>query len=183
MPLIPPNEIEAVLESVDLLDLVGETVDLRRSGREFLGLCPFHDESNPSFRVDADKGLFYCFGCQVGGNVIQFLQRRDGLTFPEAVRRLQDRVHEPTLTAETAVPLHSRANAHRQFLVERETDRRIRVIKRRIYELSGQLDPRQREVSQTPLADSVLRSAERQLAEAHEELNRHLAERDSWMEL
>ncbi len=64
---------------------------LERRGQSHLGLCPFHKEKSPSFHVNAEKGFFYCFGCQAGGNVISFVQQVDGLTFPEAVRELAER--------------------------------------------------------------------------------------------
>jgi len=74
-------------------DVVGEYVTLRRAGSGSLkGLCPFHDEKTPSFHVTPARGMYHCFGCGEGGDVFAFLQRIDGLTFPESVERLADRV-------------------------------------------------------------------------------------------
>ncbi|MCL2498553.1 MAG: DNA primase [Symbiobacteriaceae bacterium] len=91
MPLYPQELLQTILSRVDLVQLIGEQVVLRRSGRSYLGLCPFHEEKTPSFTVDGDKQLFYCFGCQTGGTAFSFLQKRDNLSFPEAVELLAER--------------------------------------------------------------------------------------------
>lgn len=83
--------VRLVRERTDLVALVGETVRLRRAGRRYVGLCPFHAERTPSFGVAADKGLFHCFGCGAGGDAFEFLMRRDGLAFPEAFEELARR--------------------------------------------------------------------------------------------
>ncbi|MEX0974829.1 MAG: DNA primase [Bacillota bacterium] len=83
--------IEQVRSRVDIVGLVSEYVKLRKTGKNYVGLCPFHEERTPSFSVDPDKQLFYCFGCGAGGSVFNFLMRKDGLTFPEAVRTLAER--------------------------------------------------------------------------------------------
>jgi len=70
--------------------LVGNYCDLKKKGRSHWGCCPFHQEKTPSFKVDADSGLYYCFGCKEGGTVFTFLQKMEGLTFPEAVERLAE---------------------------------------------------------------------------------------------
>ncbi|EQB33533.1 hypothetical protein M529_03760 [Sphingobium ummariense RL-3] len=70
--------------------IVGRHVKLRKAGHEYVGLCPFHDENTPSFRVNDAKGLFHCFGCGAGGDVIDFLTHVEGLNFVEAVRALLD---------------------------------------------------------------------------------------------
>ena len=83
--------LEQIRSRVDIVSLVSEHVKLRKAGKNYVGLCPFHEEKTPSFTVDPDKQLFYCFGCGAGGNIFSFVMRRDGLTFPEAVRVLADR--------------------------------------------------------------------------------------------
>lgn len=83
--------VRLVRERTDLVAIVGETVRLRRQGRRYVGLCPFHAERSPSFGVAADKGLFHCFGCGAGGDVFEYVMRRDGLTFPEALEELARR--------------------------------------------------------------------------------------------
>jgi DNA primase len=89
--VISHETIEAVRHRVSIVSVIGERVRLERRGQSHLGLCPFHKEKTPSFHVNAEKGFFYCFGCQAGGNVISFVQQVDGLTFPEAVRELAER--------------------------------------------------------------------------------------------
>jgi DNA primase len=89
--------LSRIQEATDLAELVGETVVLRRRGRKLWGLCPFHAEKTPSFSVDPDRQLFYCFGCHVGGTAFTYLMKRDGLTFPEAVRRLAERAGIPVV--------------------------------------------------------------------------------------
>jgi len=84
-----------IKQAVDVLDLIGSAVPLKRIGTRYVGLCPFHREKTPSFQVDAAAGLFYCFGCGAGGDVITFTMRHWNLTFPEAVKYLADRYHVP----------------------------------------------------------------------------------------
>ena len=83
--------VDRVRDATDIAAIIGETVTLRRRGQKLWGLCPFHAEKSPSFSVDPARQLFYCFGCQVGGNVFTFLMRRDGKSFPEALAELADR--------------------------------------------------------------------------------------------
>lgn len=85
---ISPEKIEEVKRRADIFEIVSEYVTLKKGGRNFLGLCPFHKEKTPSFTVNRDKQIFYCFGCGEGGNVITFLMKMNGLSFPEAVRHL-----------------------------------------------------------------------------------------------
>jgi DNA primase len=85
---IPEDKIEEVRRRSDIVSLVGEYVTLKKAGRNFLGLCPFHREKTPSFTVSPDKQMFYCFGCSEGGNAVSFLMKLNHLTFPEAIRHL-----------------------------------------------------------------------------------------------
>lgn len=85
----------AVRDAADILQVVGETVNLKKAGRAWVGLCPFHQEKTPSFSVDPDKGLYYCFGCQRGGDVFRFVQELHHLEFAEAVRWLGERFNVP----------------------------------------------------------------------------------------
>ena len=75
-------------DSVDIVDLVSGYVSLRKTGKNHVGLCPFHAEKTPSFNVNPDKQIFHCFGCGVGGDVFKFLELQEGLNFPEAVKNL-----------------------------------------------------------------------------------------------
>jgi DNA primase catalytic core len=81
---------QQVLAAVDIVDLIGKSVPLKRVGGKFLGLCPFHSEKSPSFNVDPSKRFFYCFGCKASGNAIDFVMKRDRLEFMEAMRLLGD---------------------------------------------------------------------------------------------
>ncbi|MDO8432713.1 MAG: DNA primase [Candidatus Binatus sp.] len=80
------DKIEEVRTRADIVEIVGAHVRLRRAGRNFVGLCPFHNEKTPSFSVNAERGFFHCFGCGAGGSVFNFIMRVEGLNFPEAVR-------------------------------------------------------------------------------------------------
>ncbi len=82
------DKIEEVRSRADIVEIVGAHVRLRRAGRNFVGLCPFHNEKTPSFSVNPERGFFHCFGCGAGGSVFNFIMRVEGLTFPEAVRSL-----------------------------------------------------------------------------------------------
>lgn len=82
------SKIEEIKNRVDIVDLVSEYVTLKKAGRNFSGLCPFHQEKTPSFTVNRDKQIFYCFGCREGGNVITFLMKIADKTFPEVIKDL-----------------------------------------------------------------------------------------------
>jgi len=77
--------------AADIVAVIGDHTKLRKAGRSWKGLCPFHNERTPSFTVDRDKGLYHCFGCGVGGDVIHFVRQVDRLDFPEAVEALASR--------------------------------------------------------------------------------------------
>jgi DNA primase len=87
------SQIEEVRSRADIIEIVGSHVPLRRAGRNFVGLCPFHNEKTPSFTVNPERGFYHCFGCGVGGTVFDFLMKIEGLTFPEAVQMLASRYH------------------------------------------------------------------------------------------
>jgi DNA primase len=89
--LIPAEKIDEIKNASDIVDVVGSYVKLVRKGRNYLGLCPFHQEKTPSFTVSPDKQMFYCFGCHIGGNVFSFLQQYDKLSFVDSVARLAER--------------------------------------------------------------------------------------------
>jgi DNA primase len=85
------DSVERVKEASDVVEVISAYTDLRRSGARFTGLCPFHDERTPSFSVDPQAKLYHCFGCGVGGDVIKFVEEKEGLSFPDAVEALADR--------------------------------------------------------------------------------------------
>ena len=92
MARINRESVERVRAAADIVELVSGYTDLRRQGARWTGLCPFHDERTPSFSVDPSGNLYYCFGCQAGGDVFGFLQEKEGLDFPQAVEQLADRL-------------------------------------------------------------------------------------------
>lgn len=91
MSFIPENKLEEIKDSADIVEIVSETVLLKKAGNNYVGLCPFHAEKTPSFTVSPEKQIFHCFGCSVGGNVFNFLMQQEGLTFPEAAKSLARR--------------------------------------------------------------------------------------------
>jgi len=93
--LIPNEIIDRILGQADIVEVIGSYMPLKRSGRNFKALCPFHEEKTPSFMVHPEKQIYKCFGCGKGGNVIHFVMEREHLTFPEAVRSLAERYGIP----------------------------------------------------------------------------------------
>ncbi|WP_322153794.1 DNA primase [Paratractidigestivibacter sp.] len=89
--MIGDEDKEKVRQSTDFVQLVAETVELRQRGQEFWGCCPFHGEKSPSFKVNPNTGLWHCFGCGEGGDVFSYVQKRENLEFPDAIRYLADR--------------------------------------------------------------------------------------------
>ncbi|WAA11486.1 DNA primase [Fervidibacillus halotolerans] len=90
---IPEEKIEEIRHSVDIVDVVSEYVQLKKQGRNYFGLCPFHDEKTPSFSVSPEKQIFHCFGCGAGGNVFSFLMDLEGLSFQEAALKLAEKAN------------------------------------------------------------------------------------------
>ena len=93
MALIAEHIIEQVREANDVVDVISDYVQLKRSGRNFFGRCPFHDEKTPSFSVSPDKQIYHCFGCGAGGNVINFIMEHERLDFISSVKLLADRAN------------------------------------------------------------------------------------------
>jgi DNA primase len=91
MALISPDSVDRVKQAADIVEVISAHTDLRRQGVRYVGLCPFHDERTPSFSVEPTEKLYHCFGCGVGGDVIKFVEEKDGLNFAEAVELLADR--------------------------------------------------------------------------------------------
>ena len=118
MPRYTDESKDRVRDAIDMVDLVGSRVELRRSGgTSFSGLCPFHDERSPSFSVDAAKKLFHCFGCQEGGDAFTFVQKLDGLDFVGALEFLADRYKVPLEVAEED-PRAAQRRQERERLIE-----------------------------------------------------------------
>ncbi len=89
--LIPEGKIDEVRQRASIIEVVSDFVSLKKTGKNHLGLCPFHSERTPSFTVNEEKGIFHCFGCGAGGNVFNFLMRASQMSFPEAVRAMAKR--------------------------------------------------------------------------------------------
>ena len=112
MPLFPVNFVDDLKAHLDIVQIVGERVQLRKAGAaSWKGLCPFHGEKTPSFHVHGDKQFFHCFGCGASGDVIEFVKRSDGLAFPDAVRQLAARAGLAVPEAEDA---KQDAESHRE---------------------------------------------------------------------
>ena len=94
--------IEQVRQNNDVVDVISQYVHLTRKGRNYFGLCPFHNEKSPSFSVSPDRQIFHCFGCGVGGNVYSFLMKIEGIGFKEAVEQLAEKANIQLPTIENA---------------------------------------------------------------------------------
>jgi DNA primase len=90
-PFIKDSSVQNVLEAANIVDVVSGYTSLRKRGVTYSGLCPFHQEKTPSFTVSAEKGLYYCFGCGEGGDLVRFLERMENLSFAEAIEQLAER--------------------------------------------------------------------------------------------
>ncbi|MDZ8050493.1 MAG: DNA primase [Aulosira sp. ZfuVER01] len=100
IPRLHPDTIEEVKQRADIVDVISEYVVLRKRGKDFVGLCPFHDEKTPSFTVSQTKQMYYCFGCQAGGNAIKFLMDLGKRSFAEVTLDLARRYQIPVQTLE-----------------------------------------------------------------------------------
>jgi DNA primase len=116
---IPEEKIAEIKAKADLVAIVSDFVSLRKAGKNHLGLCPFHSERTPSFTVNAEKGIFHCFGCGAGGSVFNFIMRTHNWTFPEAVRELAKRYHVSLPEGELS-----------------EEEKRRRSLKARLFEIN-----------------------------------------------
>src|SRR5262245_46156732 len=90
--MIPQSFIQDLLARVDIVDVVGRTVELKRGGQNFLGLCPFHSEKTPSFTVSPSKQFYHCFGCGAHGSAIGFVMEQRGVGYVDAIRELAQQV-------------------------------------------------------------------------------------------
>lgn len=119
--MIPEDKVREVAERLSIVDIIGEYLSLRRSGANFVGLCPFHGEKTPSFNVNPAKEIFHCFGCGAGGNIFSFVMRIEGLSFPEAFRKLAAR-------AGIAVEERPLTPAEQKALKDRDEQRSIMLL-------------------------------------------------------
>ncbi|MFZ7103793.1 MAG: DNA primase [Peptococcaceae bacterium] len=110
---IPQEIIDEIAASSDIVEIINEYVPLKKKGRNYQGLCPFHHEKTPSFSVSPEKQIYHCFGCGVGGNVFSFLMQMEGLNFPEALNKLAQR-------AGIALPAQEMSEAEKKQLKQKE---------------------------------------------------------------
>lgn len=116
--------IESVKSSVDIVEVIGRRVQLKQAGRNFVGLCPFHDERTPSFSVNPERQFYHCFGCHSGGNVINFVMETEHLSFPEAVTKLAQ---------ERGIPIPSVSPQEQQREEKRDQLRQVNQLAARFY--------------------------------------------------
>ena len=114
MALFPQRFIDDLKSQADIVTVIQDYVSLKKAGTKYKGLCPFHGEKTPSFTVDRDKGFFHCFGCQVGGDVIKFIELHDKVGFTDAVKQLAQRFGMP-------LPELEQTDEQRAGSAERET--------------------------------------------------------------
>ncbi len=90
---IAEEKIDQIRQAVDIVEIISDYVQLKKQGRNYFGLCPFHGEHTPSFSVSADKQIFHCFGCGAGGNVFTFIMELEGISFQEAAIKLAEKAN------------------------------------------------------------------------------------------
>src|SRR5690554_5025908 len=139
MSRIPQTFIDELIARADIVDVVGSRVALKKAGRDYKGLCPFHNEKTPSFTVSPSKGFFHCFGCGANGTALGFLMRYDNLGFREATEALADmlglEIPESARADERRIPdgllplLHEADQLYRRYL--RESTAAIEYLKAR----------------------------------------------------
>jgi DNA primase len=115
MSRFSPQSVDRVRQAADILEIVNAHTDLRQQGARWVGLCPFHEERTPSFSVNPAEKLYYCFGCEAGGDVFRFVQEKEGVEFPEAVELLAER-YGVELEREQEDPKAEAARRHRERL-------------------------------------------------------------------
>ncbi len=115
------DEIELIRERADMLEIVSRYVNLKRAGKNYIGLCPFHQEKTPSFTVNPDKKLFHCFGCNEGGDIFQFLMKIERIDFGEALARLAAQTGVP-MRRERASPLQKLKELNERVCVYFQTN-------------------------------------------------------------
>ncbi len=113
------SDVQQIKDRINIVDVVGQYVKLRRSGRTYTGLCPFHKERTPSFHVSPERGTYKCFGCGEGGDVFSFLQKMDGTDFPTVLKQMAEKA---------GVKLTPRSGAHINTPEQKEHDERLREV-------------------------------------------------------
>jgi DNA primase len=116
-PFIKDASVQAVLSAASIVDVISGYTSLRKRGATYSGLCPFHQEKTPSFTVSSDKGLYYCFGCGEGGDVVRFVERVENLSFAEAIEQLGERFGVPVEYEDGAGPDPERRDRETRLLL------------------------------------------------------------------
>jgi len=111
-----PQQLDEIRSRVDIVEIVGQSVKLKRSGENWKGLCPFHTEKTPSFTVNPKRNIYHCFGCGAGGDAFSFLMRQDRVAFPEAVRTLAERAGVALPTGGRAPEMDNKLEALRRVM-------------------------------------------------------------------
>lgn len=140
---IPPQIIDEVRDRADIERVIGRSVRLQKQGNRMVGLCPFHKEKSPSFSVSRDKQLYYCFGCQAGGNVFDFVMALEGLDFPGAVRSLAKELG-------VTIPEEEESQADRDARSKRERLYQLNLYAAQVYEQA---------LAKTPEAERYLKES------------------------
>ena len=117
MALIPGEIIEEIRSRHDLVEVVSSYIELKKTGRNYVGFCPFHSEKSPSFTVSPEKQVYYCFGCQNGGNLFTFIMQIEDCSFPEAVRFLAEKAGI-NIDAASAAPVSRKEGLEREALLK-----------------------------------------------------------------
>ena len=112
---ISQETIDEIMTRIDIVELISSYINLTRRGKNHVALCPFHSEDTPSFSVSPDKQIFYCFGCQKGGNAVDFIMEMETLTYPEALRKLAEKTG--VKVPENASPSQIAAQSQRQTML------------------------------------------------------------------
>lgn len=155
MALISGESLERVKQAADIVEVVSAHTDLRRQGARYVGLCPFHEERTPSFSVEPQEKLYHCFGCGVGGDVIKFIEEKEGLGFAEAVELLADR-YGVELEREREDPQAERRRERRRRL-EQLLDRAAAFYANYLWE-SDEAGKAREYLAQRGLREEVLRA-------------------------
>ena len=113
-----PQFLDQIKDQIELVSVIGRRVNLKKKGREYLGICPFHTEKTASFTVNEDKGFFHCFGCGESGGVIDFIKKFDHLGFVEAVEAVAGESGISVVYDQTAKPVDSRFKRFKNLMME-----------------------------------------------------------------
>ena len=133
--MIKDGSVQSVLETASIVDVISGYTSLRKRGITYSGLCPFHQEKTPSFSVNADKGLYYCFGCGEGGDVVRFLERMENLSFTEVIEQLAERYNLKIEYEETGGPDTGKRDRDARLL--QLLDKAAKFYQRMLWESQG----------------------------------------------